>query len=69
MDQSKFIKLRSHLDVVLNLGDTDAQLTKVTKGLPGLYQLVLNEFTQQLNEVKNLNVLKDEVYGKLFKKL
>ena len=68
MDEQRFKVIRDFFEETLQFDESDAKLTALTKSLPGIYQKAIAMFTEQYQTCNNLKTLKEDMYGKIYKK-
>ena len=66
MTEEKFIETKKFFEETLQFGETDKQLTRLTRSMPQIYQTAIDMFTNQMHIVKELQVQKDKTYSEGF---
>jgi hypothetical protein len=68
MTEAKYLEWKKFFNETLTFSDSESKLKSLTRSLPSIYQSAIGIFSEQLQEVKELSLVKDEIYGKLFSK-
>ena len=68
MTEEKFKQYRDYFNNLLVFSDNENKLNELTRQLPQIYQTAIGIFSDQLKETKDTMTMRDETYGKLYKK-
>jgi endonuclease IV len=66
MTEDKFIEWKAFFNEALTFSESETKLTNLTRALPSIYQKAIGILTDQLQEVKTIGLVRDEIYSKLY---